>query len=151
MAPRKHKVKDKPVPILIVDDVGMVRQTLMRMLRVGKFDVLEAANAEEAVRILDENEPSLIILDVKMPGVDGIKFCGELKQAERTKNIPILMCTAMTERSFVVRALQAGASDYIVKPFEASTVLQKVRKALGIPDATPAPAKIAAETNDEEE
>ena len=70
-----------------------------------------------------------------MPGVNGIALCEKLKQAEKTKDIPILMCTAMTEESFVLRALSAGASDYIVKPFDASTVLQKVVKALETPPA----------------
>jgi DNA-binding response OmpR family regulator len=147
MAAKKVKPK-KRLPVLIVEDTGMVRQTLMRILRMGQFDVLEASNAEEAVRQLAVHEVGLIILDINMPGVDGITLCGMLKQAEKTRSVPIIMCTAMAEKSFIVRAMQAGAMDYILKPFEAAVVLQKVVKVYGESTAKPAPKK--AEEKDSE-
>jgi CheY-like chemotaxis protein len=145
---RKKKPPAKRPPILVVDDTGMVRQTLIRILKLGKFDTLEAAGAEEAVRIVAQRDVSLILLDINMPGVDGISLCAKLKQTEKIKNVPIIMCTAMHEQSFIVRARAAGACDYIVKPFEPPLVLQKVLRALGIPAAPT--AKPAAPAPEEE-
>ena len=133
MPPRKRKPKEpkKRPPILIVEDTGMVRQTLIRILKLGQFDCIEASNAEEAVRLVAAREISMIICDINMPGVDGITLIGKLKQTEKVRHVPVIMCSAMHEQQFIVNALKAGAVDYIVKPFNPQTVLQKVIKAMG--------------------
>ena len=147
MADKKRKPKKTPKPpakrppILVVDDTGMVRQTLMRILKLGQYDTLEAGNAEEAVRMVAAHELSLILMDINMPGVDGITLTRKLKATEKAGKVPIIICSAMHEKSFVVSALQAGACDYIVKPFEAPVVLQKVARAL---ERRKAPARPAA-------
>lgn len=127
---RKPKAPLKRPPILIIEDTGMVRQTLIRILKLGQFDCLEAANAEEAVRQIAAHEVGMIICDINMPGVDGITLVNKLKQTEKIRHVPVIMCSAMHEKQFVVNALKAGAVDYIVKPFAPQTVLQKVMRAL---------------------
>lgn len=132
MPPRKKKPKEpaKRAPILIIEDTGMVRQTLIRILKLGQFECIEAAGAEEAVRQVAAHDVSMIICDINMPGVDGITLIGKLKQTEKIRHVPVIMCSAMHEKQFIVNALKAGAVDYIVKPFEPQTVLQKVIKAM---------------------
>lgn len=120
--------------VLVVDDQHAIRTLLKRHLEKEGFAVVEATNGEEALRALAKKEkPSLVIMDVMMPGLDGLEACRRLRQLEGCKGIPVIMCTGKGQRRDVADALQAGANDYIVKPFTREILLAKVAKALAPP------------------
>lgn len=116
--------------ILIVDDSVSMRKMIRSALRSGSFDVVEAANGPDALSTLDRQQVDLIITDVNMPDMDGISLVRELRQRPRTKSTPILVLTteATTEMKQAGRA--AGATGWIVKPFNPQQLVQVVAKVL---------------------
>lgn len=116
--------------ILVVEDTAAVRNIMKLFLSQAGYTVLEAGSAEQARKILQGIEVHLILLDVMMPGTDGLAFLKELKRAEKLAAIPVVMCTAQSERQIVVDAIRSGAADYIVKPFNKETLLKKVEHVL---------------------
>jgi DNA-binding response OmpR family regulator len=124
---------------LIVEDVFMVRRALEQVLRLGNFAILEAKSPEEANTVLAKTRPDMILLDMMLPEIDGITYLKELKANPRTKDIPVIMCTAKTDKASVLAATQAGARDYIIKPFRPNTVLEKITRILSTPAAAPSP------------
>ncbi len=114
--------------ILVVDDEPDIVEIIQITLEAADFQVITAGNGEEALERAREERPDLILLDVMMPKMDGYTACSQLKEiGDRT---PIVMLTARGETEAVTRAHQAGAEDYIVKPFNQATLLGKVKKAL---------------------
>ncbi len=127
--------------ILIVEDVYMVRRTLELILKSRGFQVVDAPNANAAITLIKAGQrPDLIMLDIMMPGIDGVKFAGMLKAYEHTRSVPIVMCSARGDASTVTKSYIQGVSGFIVKPFTRDTVLNKVCSILGLPAAKPAPA-----------
>ena len=119
--------------VLVVDDVALVRQTLRQILKVGEYVVEEASDAETASKMVVERRYDLVILDHNLPGRDGVTLCEWMKSNPGTKEIPVIMCTGVSERSVVMRAIRAGAADYIVKPLDATVVLGKIKQVLENP------------------
>lgn len=119
--------------VLIVDDVALVRQTLRQILKAAGLTSEEAPDAETASRMVVEKPFDLVILDVNLPGRDGVTLCEWIKANPATKHIPVIMCTGVSEKSVVVRAVRAGAADYIVKPLEPAVVIGKISNVLGDP------------------
>ena len=118
--------------ILVVDDEETIREVVCRYLEREGFNVREAADGYEALTIVQhEDRIDLIILDVMMPLKDGFTTCRELKADPKTKDVPVIMCTAKASSEDVIRSKEVGASDYIVKPCRKDTVIQKVKKILG--------------------
>lgn len=115
--------------VLIAEDEALIRLDLVELLTDEGFEVVgQAINGEEAVKLARELEPDLIIMDVKMPGMDGIT-AAEIIGEERIA--PILMLTAFSERELVERARDAGVMGYLVKPFGANEVVPAIEVAIG--------------------
>jgi len=116
--------------ILIVDDDPIIVRLLTHFLSKSNYDVKSVTDGMEGLKIAFAEKPDLILLDVMMPGMDGFRFLELLKKGKRFANVPVLMISALIEEDQVLRALEAGATDYIVKPFSSRIVLAKVHKAL---------------------
>ncbi|MCX6566675.1 MAG: response regulator [Candidatus Aminicenantes bacterium] len=116
--------------ILIVDDDPIIARLLTHFLSKSNYDVKSVTEGMEGLKIVFAEKPDLILLDVMMPGMDGFRFLELLKKGKRFANVPVLMISALVEEDQVLRALEAGATDYIVKPFSSRIVLAKVHKAL---------------------
>jgi two-component system response regulator MprA len=114
--------------ILVVDDEPAVRASLERALRLEGYDIELAANGAEALSALEKDSTDAVVLDVMMPGVDGLQVCRTMRQAgDRT---PVLMLTARDAVSDRVAGLDAGADDYVVKPFALDELLARLRALL---------------------
>jgi len=116
--------------ILLVDDAAFMRMMLKDVLTKNGYKVIgEAENGVKAVEKFKELKPDLCILDITMPEMDGIQAAREIKKVD--SNALIVMCSAMGQQSMVIESVQAGAKDFIVKPFQAERVLEAVRKVIG--------------------
>lgn len=113
--------------ILIIDDNGTNLKVLSQTLTSAGFQLAVATNGEEALEQVLEELPELILLDVKMPKIDGFETCIRLKANPKTKDIPIIFMTALSETIDKVKGLSLGAVDYITKPFDEQDVLARVR------------------------
>ena len=101
------------------------------MLERGGFNVLKAKDADSALAMLDQDStPDLIILDVMMPGIDGIELCGILRERQDTGNLPVLILSARGDADSVMRGMEAGANDYLPKPILHHDLVAKVRAML---------------------
>ncbi|MBL8000046.1 MAG: response regulator, partial [Candidatus Kapabacteria bacterium] len=112
--------------VLIVDDVEQNVTVLSQVLRDAGMNVIAAFSGEQALRLVEKRLPDLILLDVMMPGMDGILTCKELKQRERTADIPVIFLSALSETDTKVRGLESGAVDYVAKPFNEREVVARV-------------------------
>ncbi|MEI4788917.1 response regulator [Bacillus sp. FJAT-53060] len=116
--------------VLIVDDAAFMRMMIKDILVKNGFDVVgEAENGTQAVEKYKETSPDLVTMDITMPEMDGITALKEIKQIDASAKI--IMCSAMGQQSMVIDAIQAGAKDFIVKPFQADRVLEAINKTLG--------------------
>lgn len=116
--------------ILVVDDAAFMRMMIKDILTKNGFEVLgEAENGAKAIEKYKELTPDLVIMDITMPEVDGIQAVKAIK--EINADAKIIMCSAMGQQGMVIEAIQAGAKDFIVKPFQADRVVEAVKKALG--------------------
>ena len=103
--------------ILIADDSASVRRVLAEMLTPVGYTITFAADGAEALRMVQASPPHLILMDIRMPKMDGYEVCQRLKQDPATTGIPVLMVTGMDETDDIRQALQHGADGYIMKPF----------------------------------
>lgn len=116
--------------ILIVDDAAFMRMMLKDILTKNGFEVCgEAGNGREALEKYKELHPDLTTLDITMPEKDGISALKDIKAFDTTAKC--IMCSAMGQQAMVIEAIQSGAKDFIVKPFQADRVLESVKKVLG--------------------
>ena len=116
--------------ILVVDDNKLILKLVKDYLSTIGFDVAAASSAEEALALLPSGLPKLIVSDVMMPGMDGYDFCRLLKADPKTAGIPVIMLTARGDIKEKVRGFEAGADDYIVKPFEPTELGLRIRALL---------------------
>ena len=115
--------------ILIVDDVAFMRMMLKDILTKNGFEVVaEAADGVQAVEKYVETKPDLVTMDITMPEMDGIMALKEIKRID--PDAKVIMVSAMGQQAMVIDAIQAGAKDFIVKPFQADRVLEAVTKVL---------------------
>ena len=115
--------------ILIVDDATFMRMMIKDVLVKNGFTIAgEAENGAKAVDKYKELNPDLVIMDITMPEVDGIQAVREIKKIDPSAKI--IMCSAMGQQAMVIEAIQAGAKDFIVKPFQADRVIEAVKKVL---------------------
>jgi len=113
--------------ILVVDDDPMVATTVQRVLRPEGYEVDVALGGQEALERARAHQPDLVVLDLMMPGIDGLEVCRQLRA---TGTLPILMLTARSGTLDRVRGLDTGADDYLVKPFAYAELLARVRALL---------------------
>jgi len=116
--------------ILLVEDEPAQREVLAYNLESEGFDVRRAENGEEAMLLVAEALPDLVILDWMMPLLSGIEVCRQLKTREDTRDIPVIMLSARSEEVDTVRGLETGADDYIVKPYSMRELMARVRTQL---------------------
>ncbi|MDD5196822.1 MAG: response regulator [Candidatus Omnitrophota bacterium] len=118
------------VKILIVDDDPDIRDVLKLTLSEENYEILEAADGEEALRVIRSIQPDLILLDYKIPKVDGREVCRRIKKDLLLRHLPIIMVTGKGDISDKVGGIDAGADDYVVKPFEPKELLARIRMIL---------------------
>ncbi|MDH4136442.1 MAG: response regulator [Anaerolineae bacterium] len=116
--------------ILVAEDEKDIRELIAFTLRFGGFEVEEAANGIEAVEKARKLRPDLIILDVRMPKKTGYEACQELKEADETKDIPIVFLSAKGQKAEIKEGMKLGAVDYIIKPFEAELLPEQMAEIL---------------------
>jgi two-component system alkaline phosphatase synthesis response regulator PhoP len=116
--------------ILVVDDEEDILELLKFKLSQEGYQVTSAASGEEALSCVRSGTPDLIVLDLMLPGIDGIEVTRELKNDPDTKNIPIVMLTAKGEEADIVIGLELGADDYITKPFSPRILIARVKAVL---------------------
>jgi two-component system, chemotaxis family, chemotaxis protein CheY len=116
--------------ILVVDDAAFMRMMIKDILTKNGFEVVgEGADGSQAVDKFQELRPDLVTLDITMPDVDGIEALKQIRGIDPSARV--IMCSAMGQQAMVIDAIQAGAKDFIVKPFQADRVIEAVKKALG--------------------
>jgi len=115
--------------VLIVDDAAFMRMMIKDILVKNGYNVVgEAENGEVAIEKYKELTPDLVTMDITMPEMDGIQALKEIKQINPSATV--IMCSAMGQQSMVIDAIQAGAKDFVVKPFQADRVMEAVTKAM---------------------
>lgn len=116
--------------VLIVDDAAFMRMMIKDILTKNGYEIVgEAENGAVAIEKFKELKPELVTMDITMPEMDGIAAVKEIKKIDAKAKI--IMCSAMGQQAMVVDAIQAGAKDFIVKPFQPDRVIEAVSKALG--------------------
>ena len=120
----------KNIRILTVDDEEDIQELLRYTLEREGYEVAGALTGEEALESARANPPGLILLDLMLPGVNGLEVCRRLRAGGATRRIPIIMLTAKGEEEDIVRGLELGADDYVVKPFSHKVVLARIAAAL---------------------
>ena len=116
--------------ILISDDAAFMRMMIKDILTKNGYNVVgEAENGARAVEKYNELKPDLVLMDITMPEMDGIEALKAIKSAD--SNAKVIMCSAMGQQAMVIESIQAGAKDFIVKPFQADRVLEAVKKVVG--------------------
>ncbi|MGL4309504.1 MAG: phosphate regulon transcriptional regulator PhoB [Paracoccaceae bacterium] len=116
--------------VLLVEDEPAQREVLSYNLEAEGFRVMQAADGEEAMLLVNEALPDLILLDWMLPNVSGIEICRRLKMRAETRSVPIIMLSARSEEVDKVRGLETGADDYIIKPYSVVELMARVRAAL---------------------
>jgi DNA-binding response OmpR family regulator len=116
--------------VLLVDDDEDLVQTLSFSLTQHGYTVATAKNGAEAMSMACDLRPQVVLLDIMMPNLDGLTACRGIRNMEQTDRIPIIMLTAKGDVDTIKAAFEAGANDYMVKPFEIDKVLEKIREQL---------------------
>ncbi len=116
--------------VLVVDDEESILELVELHLRKEGLSVLKAASGEEAMTVLRNHAVDLVILDLMLPGINGLEVCRRMKAYEATANIPILMLSARSEETDIVVGLELGADDYVTKPFIPKVLVARVRALL---------------------
>lgn len=132
--------------VLVVEDEPAQREVLGYNLEAEGFRVARAENGEEALMLVDEEQPDIIVLDWMLPNVSGIEVCRQLKTRSDTRNVPIIMLSARSEEVDRVRGLETGADDYVIKPYSVIELMARVRAQLR--RARPAAAGLRLEYDD---
>jgi phosphate regulon transcriptional regulator PhoB len=130
--------------ILVVEDEPDIRKLVHYNLTQERFNVLEAEDGEQALKLLQREKPSLVILDLMLPGVSGMELCKLLRQRNETAKLPILMLTAKAGEADRIVGLEMGADDYLAKPFSPREMVARVRAILRRSEAKPASDAVAA-------
>lgn len=116
--------------ILVVDDAAFMRMMIKDILTKNGYEVVgEASDGTQAIEKFKETNPDLITMDITMPEMDGITALKEIKKLDPSAKV--IMCSAMGQQAMVIDAIQAGAKDFIVKPFQADRVIEAIKKTLG--------------------
>ena len=113
--------------VLVVDDEEIVRNSLQRVLKEAGYDVVTAANGQEALDKMSQLKIKLVLLDIKMPGLDGFQV---LDLIRKSSNVPVIMLTAVQEMTTVRDTLSLGADDYVRKPFHTRELLARIQAKL---------------------
>ncbi len=117
--------------ILIVDDAAFMRMMIKDILESKGYEIAgEAVDGVDAIEKFKELQPDLVIMDITMPVMDGIESVKAIKELDSGANI--IMCSAMGQQALVIESIQAGARDFVVKPFQPESVIEAVEKTIGV-------------------
>ncbi|MEM0915501.1 MAG: response regulator, partial [Planctomycetota bacterium] len=125
-----HDPSSRGASVLVVEDEQDLLDLLHFNLAREGFSVQTAATGEEALRAVREDVPQLMLLDLMLPGIDGLEVCRAIKTHEQTASLPVIMLTARGEEADIVQGLELGADDYITKPFSPRVLMARVRAVL---------------------
>jgi DNA-binding response OmpR family regulator len=117
----------RKAPILLVEDEPIMRRMLAGMFRASGLDVLEAADGLEALEVIAREGPSLVVLDIGLPGIDGFEVCTRLRAMPRATETPVLVLTGREDEASIRRAFEVGANDFAVKTIAPSLLTHRVR------------------------
>ena len=121
--------------IIVVEDEIAIRRVIVLALKgAGYTDVVEVGNGREAAELIAREAPALVLLDVMLPGLDGVEVCRRVRANRATAAVPIIMLTAKGEEHDIVAGLDAGANDYVTKPFSREVLLARIRAVLRRPE-----------------
>ncbi len=115
---------------LVVDDDQALQEVLRDVLEAEGYTVVTADDGEQALRQWDEARPDLVLLDIRMPGMDGYEVCRRLRQWDPRRTTPIIMLTALSAEADELRGLEVGADDYMTKPFNTRELTARMRTVL---------------------
>jgi two-component system phosphate regulon response regulator PhoB len=127
---RQRRRKALKRKVLIVDDESDIVEFVQYNLRKEMYDTLSAADGPRALQMARQHRPDLILLDLMLPGIDGLEVCRALKSGRETAHIPIIMLTAKGEETDIVTGLEIGADDYVAKPFSMRLLLARMKAVL---------------------
>lgn len=116
--------------ILIAEDERDIRDLIIFTLRFSGYEVVAASNGEEAIQLAQQEMPDLILLDVRMPRKTGYEACAAIKADEKTRNIPVIFLSAKGQESEIQAGLQAGAVEYLLKPFVPDQLTARIQAVL---------------------
>ncbi|TCO79289.1 response regulator transcription factor [Marinisporobacter balticus] len=116
--------------ILVVDDEQHIIELIQFNLENNGFDVITSENGEDAIKIAEEEIPDVILLDLMLPGIDGLEACKKIRNIEKISKIPIIMLTAKGEEMDKVLGLELGADDYLTKPFSVRELIARIKAIL---------------------
>lgn len=119
---------DLTITILVVDDDYLSRELLQAHMLNARFNVLLANSGEKALDMAGREQPDIILMDVNMSGMNGYSACAQLKRADETRHIPILLMTAMDDEENIAQAAQVGADGFVAKPFDIHDMLIKINQ-----------------------
>jgi CheY-like chemotaxis protein len=121
-----HPFKQASMKLLIVDDSKFMRQAIETELEHLGLEISHAESGEDGLKMALSELPDLILLDVRMPGIDGFETCRRMREFESLKDVPIIMVAVESDVGSVRKAIQAGASDYIRKPIDYEELVQRI-------------------------
>ena len=128
LAAKKPEPKRDTRKVLIAEDSLASRRALSFVIKKLGYIPVEATNGHEAVELTMKDPPGMIMMDVNMPRMSGIEALKKIREDENTAHIPVVMLTSMTDSETVVDAVQSGANDYVVKPYTADLIAQRLKK-----------------------
>ena len=123
----------EPIKIILVDDLSFMRDAIRQILENSNMSVLgEAENGMEAVKMYMELKPDIVLMDITMPVMDGLESLKRIRQYD--PGAKVIMCSTLGQQKYIIKAIQFGARDFILKPFLSERILSAVSKAAGIND-----------------
>lgn len=123
--------------VVVIEDEGDILELILYNLGQAGFSVEGASSGEAGLKILSESRRDLVVLDLMLPGMSGLEVCRRLRSQDATRSIPILVVSAKGEESDIVSGLEAGADDYVTKPFSPKILVARIRAVLRRSGATP--------------
>ena len=121
--------------VLVVDDNEDNRQILIDLLSTAGYEIVEATNGTDAVALATSERPNLVLMDIQLPGIDGLEATRRIKATPQLANVPVIAVTSYALAGDDRKATEAGCDDYVTKPFSPRALLAKVRERLGDPPA----------------
>jgi DNA-binding response OmpR family regulator len=112
--------------VLVAEDEPDIRGLIVFSLEYAGYEVIEALNGDEAIKLAESEQPDLILLDVRMPRINGYEACSVLKSQESTRGIPVVFLSARGQETEIKRGLELGAEEYILKPFAPDELYERV-------------------------